>query len=260
MKKIPPKKLRTRFFDSLVFNISYVLICVIFCVTILIVQEMMRFYDDRYSWYSIVKMLVKILVPLFAAVTCLYTLTAKSLKSTWLISLSLFACFVAEILGSLGVDYNIVGFVVCHIALSIYFIKIKCFSKNDWKSLIPILIIYIAFVLFCYLWLIPYVETTLNRKVDFIFKLAVPIYGALLSFMLWRSFCTYGKQQWLLFSISATIFYLSDINVMMEGIIGWGATDPIALFTFTWITYPIALTLVSCFGRNTLHFFTFEKH
>jgi hypothetical protein len=44
------------------------------------------------------------------------------------------------------------------------------------------------------------------------------------------------------------------MNVMIEGIIGFGKTDPIGLFTFTWITYPIALTLVSCFSRNTLQF------
>jgi hypothetical protein len=33
--------------------------------------------------------------------------------------------------------------------------------------------------------------------------------------------------------MGAVIFYLSDMNVMIEGIIGFGKTDPIGLFTFT---------------------------
>jgi hypothetical protein len=41
---------------------------------------------------------------------------------------------------------------------------------------------------------------------------------------------------------------------LLEAIVGFGEKDPLGLFLFTWITYPITITLISFFNRNTLHF------
>jgi hypothetical protein len=41
--------------------------------------------------------------------------------------------------------------------------------------------------------------------------------------------------------------------------VGFGKTDPLGLFLFTWITYPITITLISIFNRNTLHFVDLTK-
>jgi hypothetical protein len=115
--------------------------------------------------------------------------------------------------------------------------------------LIPIYLFYLAYVLFCFLWFMPR-----HGVVDIIFKYGVPTYGLLLSIMLWRAICTYGKSQWLLYSVAATLFFLSDLNVILEGIVGFGKHDLLGLFIFTWATYPITITLISLFGRKTLHF------
>jgi hypothetical protein len=37
----------------------------------------------------------------------------------------------------------------------------------------------------------------------------------------------------LLYSTAAVLFFLSDLNVVMEGIAGFGKTDPLGLFLFT---------------------------
>ncbi|MDR2369622.1 MAG: hypothetical protein LBD63_03265 [Mycoplasmataceae bacterium] len=72
--------------------------------------------------------------------------------------------------------------------------------------------------------------------------------------MLWRAICTYHESQWLLYSIAGTLFFLSDLNVLLEAIFGFGKASPLGLFIFTWITYPVTITLISFFNRNTLHF------
>jgi uncharacterized membrane protein YhhN len=179
----------------------------------------------------------------------MYSILTIHIKTNWLISLALLFCFIAELLGALSISNNVVVFVGCHVCLIIYFCKVKSFSKEDVVKLIPILCLYIAYVLFCFLWLIPR-----QNKVDFIFKFGVPAYGLLLCAMLWRAICTYKQPQWLLYGVTAVLFFLSDLNVLVEAIIGFGRTDPLGLYLFTWITYPLTITLVSLFNRNTLHF------
>lgn len=239
------KQSKQSWFDSKWFSVSYLLLSVVLWISILIIQILHKTDQANKSLSSA----VECLIPTFCLIATIYSLITNRWKTNYLVSLALFFCFMAELLGSLGVSGSIGIFVGCHLCLSYYFLKIKFFSKKDLWKLIPILVFYIVFVLFCFLWLIPR-----HTNADFIFKLAVPIYGALLCFMLWRAICTYGKSQWLLYSVAALLFALSDFNVLLEGIYGFGSTDPLGLFIFTWITYPLAISLVSMFNRNTLHF------
>jgi hypothetical protein len=147
-------------------------------------------------------------------------------------------------------SFGIIVFILCHVCLSVYFLLNQPITKKDWKWLIPVGVFYIIYNIVAYLVVIPYASSHTNDSIWIVFKIAPPIYGAILSFMLWRAICTYDKLGSKIIVIGAIIFFLSDACVMYEGIIGFGSTDPLFLFTFTWATYPISLTLLSLFEKK----------
>ncbi|MDR2369246.1 MAG: hypothetical protein LBD63_01285 [Mycoplasmataceae bacterium] len=131
-------------FDSKKFSITYVLFSVLAWITILIIQIIHKVnYDDQSLTTT-----VHVIVPVFCGLSLLYALLSNKFKTNWLIALALFFCFLAELLGAVGVPLNVAVFVGCHICLIVYFFKIKPFSKNDLAKLIPILTFLIIYVLF----------------------------------------------------------------------------------------------------------------
>jgi hypothetical protein len=144
MKKIN----KLDFFQSKIYNIIYLILCVFSFISILIIQILKQTDFNNQSY----QLGIRIIVPLFVFVSFLYSLITNKIKQTFLVSIALFCCFIAELLGSLKVDMNLIAFVFCHISLIIYFLqKTHGFHKKDFLFLIPFFIILIIYNLVCFL-------------------------------------------------------------------------------------------------------------
>jgi hypothetical protein len=202
-------------------------------------------------------LLVKILVPGYVGITCLYNLVAPEIEKTHLITLALLFAMFAEIVNAIGMDYGLLFFGVTHALLlsfhwkktqyleSVCTIDISKHKKIEFISLIIFAILYLIIVVV--------IELNLHEH-NIKYELVIPLYMLILSMMAWRSVCTYGENQSGRIIIGSILFYLCDVFILGELTAPDFRNPPLLLLILSWITYLPALFLLSTIGKKIFNF------
>jgi len=81
------------------------------------------------------------------------------------------------------------------------------------------------------------------------YLLVVPIYLFLLSFMAWRSICTFGEEQSGRIILGSVLFWICDVFILLELTAANFDDPPLYMLIISWLTYLPALFLLSCIGK-----------
>jgi hypothetical protein len=236
-----------------IINIIYSMLFILFFVALLSLKIVENL--KLIPYHSIE---VRILVPLFAGITCLYSLLIKGYEKTMLIAIALLFAMIAEIINAANLDFGLLFFAITHTCLTIFHwkktskLEHELIVQNNLGRMKKMKILeYVSLAVFAVLFVLITVLIEINIHPENLeYQLVVPLYLLVLSLMAWRSICTYGERGSLKIILGSVLFYLCDVFILAELATPNFDFPPLYLIILSWITYVPALFLLSTIGKN----------
>ncbi|MDR0752535.1 MAG: lysoplasmalogenase [Mycoplasmataceae bacterium] len=234
-----------KIFNKRNFNLFYIASSVIFLI-ILLTLACLQINLNSDKPFRIASIIMILFMSSFSIFGNGIKLWKQEFKNNFLIFLAIIFCTLSEsakLIPNIGI-YWVIFFFGTHICLGLFFLKLRPFKKTDTILLSFLLIVGIFF----YISLFQYFH---NDSQGILLKIGVPFYLLVLIFSLWRVLLCYENPKALYIIIGVVLFHISDY-IVITTLVANNNEDPLSMIV--WLTYIIAIWLISIFDKNVFQF------